>query len=684
MSLENSGSCPCFSFLFRPWRLRLARRIPRPRTPPRRILSVSIETDRGKIEIELYATEAPRTVENFLQYVRSGYYDGIVFDRVEPNFLIEAGGRGADGSIRASFLPIPSEAANGLKNLAGTVGLARESDPGSGANYFYVNLKDNPHLDHTGDDPAHYGYTVFGRVISGMETVGKIAETPKPSAAIVRARVEREPDRRAVIATKERTFEDLSEYYNIDKVYRSMTGPQSTRRVSLEPGAPELLWIVGYSADVVGDAGDPSGLDQFMCHSNLDLDAGEHLRRLQMSHDVNPRLFTLSQGQMDIEFPPGFGISMISDEKLSLTTQVLNLNYPDCGLSVRHRTRIRYVRDRDLPFAMTPLFEDTVYRLEVLSATDGRYGSTRPPTRAPTWRATCTGQTPPGMRPPTPTTGLSLATGRRSRPRSATGRRWTQCSPSQDTTIHYIAVPPAPLAESLELSDKTADTGGVEEHGRNPPDRIGLRASTRSRAKKGSRSTAIAMQLISTYNDTSKRKQDSMAVIFLYLGPRLQKPQLAPPSCEPVDIARFPPGTNALGSLATPSRRRPRNSPRSTASPPRSRLGSACLRWLDSSSRRSKGYSGPKQPGPGRRRRPEGGMGGNPLLPLAARSGRKVLTPHERKSGAGPMTGPSPAGAPSSRREHPEACAARCGARRASRGRSRRPPASRSGRARGT
>ena len=269
---------------------------------------VSLETDRGKIQIELYASEAPRTVENFLQYVRSGYYDGIVFDRVEPNFLIEAGGRGADGSIRASFPPIPSEAANGLKNLAGTVGLARESDPASGANYFYVNLKDNPHLDHTGDDPAHYGYTVFGRVVSGMETVGKIAETPKPSAAIVQARVEREPDRHALIAAKERTFEDLSEYYNIDKVYRSMTGPQSTRQVSLEPGDPELLWIVGYSADVVGDAGDPSGLDQFMCHSNLDLDPGEHLRRLQISHDVNPRLFTLSQGQMNIDFPAGFGV----------------------------------------------------------------------------------------------------------------------------------------------------------------------------------------------------------------------------------------------------------------------------------------------------------------------------------------------------------------------------------------
>ncbi len=493
---------------------------------------VSLETDRGKIQIELYASEAPRTVENFLQYVRSGYYDGIVFDRVEPNFLIEAGGRGADGSIRASFPPIPSEAANGLKNLAGTVGLARESDLASGANYFYVNLKDNAHLDHTGDDPAHYGYTVFGRVVSGMETVGKIAETPKPSAAIVQARVEREPDRRAVIAARERTFEDLSEYYNIDKVYRSMTGPQSTRQVSLEPGAPELLWIVGYSADVVGDAGDPSGLDQFMCHSNLDLDPGEHLRRLQISHDVNPRLFTLSQGQMNIDFPAGFGVPMLSDEKLSLTTQVLNLNYADCGLNVRHRTRIRYVRDADLPFAMTPLFEDAVYGLKVLSATDGRYGID-PASHEGHDMASCL----PGQ-------NAASYEYHDAYNRTFTGHwvvgpgREVNRTPvdamlrlSQDTTIHYIAVHLHPFAESLELYDKTANKSVWKSTAKNPVDRIGL-----DRVDTFSSEAGVPIyhdhhyELISTYNNTSKENQDSMAVMFLYLkDPVFQKPPPAPP-----------------------------------------------------------------------------------------------------------------------------------------------------------
>ncbi len=493
---------------------------------------VSLETDRGKIEIELYASEAPQTVANFLRYVRSGYYNGVVFDRVVPNFVIEAGGRGADGSVRASFPPIPSEAANGLKNLAGTVGLARESDPASGANYFYVNLKDNPHLDHTGDDPEHYGYTVFGRVVSGMDAAGKIAGgSPGEATSIVSASIEREPDLRAVIAAKERTFEDLSEYYSIDKVYRSMTGPQSTRQVSLENGPPELLWIVGYSADVVGDAGDPSGLDQFMCHSNLDLDPGEHLRRLQISHDVNPRLFTLSQGQMQIQFPPGFGVPMISDEKLSLTTQVLNLNYADCGLNVRHRTRIQYVRDRDLPFPMQPLFEDAVYGLKVLSGADGRYG-VDPAAHEGHDMASCL----PGQNAAayeyhdaynrTFTGHWVVGPGREVNRTSVDA----MLRLSRDTTIHYIAVHLHPFAESLELVDTTAKKTVWKSNATNPKDRIGLdRVDTFSSIEGVPIYHDHHYELVSTYNNTSKENQDSMAVMFLYLkDPVFQKPQLPP------------------------------------------------------------------------------------------------------------------------------------------------------------
>jgi cyclophilin family peptidyl-prolyl cis-trans isomerase len=497
---------------------------------------VSLSTDRGKIEIELFATQSPQTVANFLRYVRSGFYDGVVFDRVVPDFVIEAGGRAADGSVRASYPAIGSEAANGLKNLAGTVGLARESDLGSGANYFYVNLKDNPHLDHTGEDPEHYGYTVFGKVISGMDVAAGIATPPAsaapiPQTTIQQARIERDVDPPTVIAAKEKTYEDLSEFYSIDKLYRSMTGPQSTRQVSIEPGPPELLWIVGYSADVVGDAGDPTGLDQFMCHSNLDLDPGEHLSRLQISHDVNPRLFTLSQGQMDIHFPAGFGVPILSDEKLSLTTQVLNLNYADCGLNVRHRTRIRYVRDRDLPFSMTPLFEDAVYGLKVLSGADGRYGidpasheghdmaSCLPGQNAASYEyhdaynRTFTGHwvVPPGREVNRTPVDAMLRL-------------------SQDTTIHYIAVHLHPFAESLELYDKTDGKSVWKSSAKNPEGRIGLDRVDTFGSEKG-----IPIyhdhhyELISTYNNTSKENQDSMAVMFLYLkDPVFQKPKLPP------------------------------------------------------------------------------------------------------------------------------------------------------------
>ncbi|HET9795399.1 MAG TPA: hypothetical protein VFS34_13180 [Thermoanaerobaculia bacterium] len=328
------------------------------------------------------------------------------------------------------------------------------------------------------------------------------------------------------IAALEKVREELSDYYTIDKKYRSMTGPQSTMPVAMEPGPPELLWITGYSADVVGDAGDPAGLDQFMCHSNLDLDSSEYIRRFHLKHDVNPRLFTLSQGQMDIEFPAGFGIPVWSDEKLSLTTQVLNLNYDDCDMKVRHRTRIRYVRDRDLSFAMLPLYEDAVFGLKLLTGADGRFGMD--PRHAEHGGASCL----PGQNAATfqyhDDYGRTFTGHWIVRPGREVNRTPVDAmlGLKRDTTIHFIAVHLHPFAESLELVDATEGKTVWKSWAKNPADRIGLdRVDTFESAEGIPIRHDHHYELVSTYNNTSGEDQDSMAVMYLYLrDPDFRRP----------------------------------------------------------------------------------------------------------------------------------------------------------------
>jgi peptidyl-prolyl cis-trans isomerase A (cyclophilin A) len=139
---------------------------------------VTVTTSLGSFELELDAKRAPVTVENFLQYVDAGFYDGTIFHRVIPGFMIQGGG--FDGSMKqkATRAPIQNEAANGVKNQAGTIAMARTNDPNSATAQFFVNLVDNEFLNHGGRD---FGYAVFGRVTSGMDVVQKIAAAPTGS-----------------------------------------------------------------------------------------------------------------------------------------------------------------------------------------------------------------------------------------------------------------------------------------------------------------------------------------------------------------------------------------------------------------------------------------------------------------------------------------------------------------------
>jgi peptidyl-prolyl cis-trans isomerase A (cyclophilin A) len=137
---------------------------------------VALETSEGRIVIELAPKEAPKTVDNFLAYVKSGHYDGTVFHRVIPTFMIQGGGFGPDMAERSTRPPIPIESKNGLKNARGTVAMARRGDPNSATAQFFINVVDNASLDYPSFDG--HGYAVFGKVVEGMDVVDKIKAVP--------------------------------------------------------------------------------------------------------------------------------------------------------------------------------------------------------------------------------------------------------------------------------------------------------------------------------------------------------------------------------------------------------------------------------------------------------------------------------------------------------------------------
>lgn len=134
---------------------------------------VRFETSVGGFTLELDAEKAPLSVANFLAYVDEGFYDGLIFHRVIPGFMIQGGGMTPDMAQKANKAPIKNEAANGLKNKRGTIAMARTNVVDSATSQFFINLVDNGFLDHQG--PANFGYAVFGRVVDGLDTIDRIA-----------------------------------------------------------------------------------------------------------------------------------------------------------------------------------------------------------------------------------------------------------------------------------------------------------------------------------------------------------------------------------------------------------------------------------------------------------------------------------------------------------------------------
>jgi peptidyl-prolyl cis-trans isomerase B (cyclophilin B) len=146
-------------------------------------MQVKMQTNHGTIVIQLNPEKAPKTVENFLNYVNSGFYNGTLFHRVINGFMIQGGGMEPGMREKQTSPPIENEATNGLSNTVGTLAMARTPDPHSASSQFFINVADNTFLNHSGKNPQGWGYCVFGEVVEGMETVNNIKMVATTSRA---------------------------------------------------------------------------------------------------------------------------------------------------------------------------------------------------------------------------------------------------------------------------------------------------------------------------------------------------------------------------------------------------------------------------------------------------------------------------------------------------------------------
>jgi len=163
-----------------PWLVSAQQAEPTPSNPfEKELPTVIVHTSQGDFKIELYEDQAPVTVKNFLEYARKGHYDGTIFHRVIPGFMIQGGGFNPDLERKPTDAPIKNEADNGMLNERGTIAMARTTDPDSATAQFFINVVDNPALDHRGKQSGRiWGYAVFGRVTEGMDVVDEIRFVP--------------------------------------------------------------------------------------------------------------------------------------------------------------------------------------------------------------------------------------------------------------------------------------------------------------------------------------------------------------------------------------------------------------------------------------------------------------------------------------------------------------------------
>ncbi len=352
------------------------------------------------------------------------------------------------------------------------------------------------------------------------------------------------------------TKEILAPVYHVDRIYKSMTGPQSTSEFYLaDEKAPELLWIVGFEATMVEPDGKTGASQEWMCHSNLDIDAVEHNKAFGGSKRISGRLFTLSQGQYRIDMPKGFGIPILSSELMSLNTQVLNLNMEKGEKDVRHRVYVRFVRDVELKKPFRALFPAAAYGLKLLRGKDGVFGGEAPGGDMGAaghehhhheghdmanmsssegdmgGHASCL----PGANAST----NEFADGKG---RAFTGHWIVKPGREEnhtrvtdimdlpfDTMLHYVAVHLHPFAQSLELIDKTDGKTIYKAFTKQADKGVGLARVDFYESPDGiPLYKGHEYEIVSIYQNTTDKDQDSMAVMNLYLlDKEFTKPDLA-------------------------------------------------------------------------------------------------------------------------------------------------------------
>lgn len=326
------------------------------------------------------------------------------------------------------------------------------------------------------------------------------------------------PPTEAEIAAITRTRDIYSDVFTVDQKWRSMMGPTSIVQGSIsDADPPELLWVTGYRAIMVDAVGDTQLPQDFMCHANLNLDMQAHRERFGWQKNASRRLFTLSQGQSEVRFPPGFGIPIASDEEISVEMQVLNLNVEGEPFEVRHRVTIEYVRDADLGAPMKPLFMKAATGLVSLGDRKAHYELPQPDPEKH-GEGCMMGENAAG-KVRTDSQGNEFSGHWIVKP----GREENHTLVTQslavpfDTTVHYIAAHVHPFAESIELRDLTAGATVFASKARNFADRVGLDSVEHYASAEGfALYDDHEYELVSVYENTSGVDQDSMAVLFIY------------------------------------------------------------------------------------------------------------------------------------------------------------------------
>lgn len=328
----------------------------------------------------------------------------------------------------------------------------------------------------------------------------------------------------------------LSETYTVDRIYPSMTGPQSLSAlqvVQTQTEAPELVWMTGYRAVMTGADGETPMSQQFMCHSSLRWGPARDLSFKRYYSDI----FTLAQGQLKLDLPPGYGIPMSSKEALLLGTQVLNMHQKEGVAQTRHKTTIDYVRDRDLEKPMKALVMKSVQAMVSLEGKEVAYGVPAGAESEAQKHASCA----PGEYPKDGEQNVFkddqgqrfaahfvVPPGRHEYRTLATKRMKLD----QDTTIHYIAAHLHPFAQWIELRDLTTGQPVIRLNATNLREGIGLEKVESYSSEEGlPLSHDHEYEVAALYDNTSGENQDAMAVMFLYLLDKdFQNPYPAAPT----------------------------------------------------------------------------------------------------------------------------------------------------------